>query len=66
MGETAQEFFAAIMMDDRFRDDRAEPRHALAEPSRHPAVVKGKIGAASPSSHRCLQRTNDEHSHITG
>jgi hypothetical protein len=51
MRQTAQEFLASIVVDDRFREDRAEPGHALAEPCRHPAVVKRQIGAASPSSH---------------
>ena len=51
MRQTAQEFVASVMVDDRLRDDRAEPRHALAEPCRHPAVVKRQIGAARPSSH---------------
>ena len=51
MGQTAQELVAAIVVDDRLGDDRAEPRHALAEPGRHPAVVQRQIGAARPSSH---------------
>src|SRR5581483_6183728 len=51
MGETAQEFVAAIMMHDRFGDDRPEPRHALAEPSGHTAVVQRQIGASAASGH---------------
>jgi hypothetical protein len=51
MGQTAQELVAAVVMDDRFGDHRAEPRHALAEPGRHPAAMQGQIGASRPSSH---------------
>ncbi len=51
MGEPAQQLVAAIMVDDRFGDDRAEPCHALAEPGRHTAAVKWKIGTASPLRH---------------
>ena len=53
MRQPAQEFVAAIVMDDRLGDDRAEPRHALAEPCRHPAAMKRQIGAACAST---LQR----------
>src|SRR5271170_3194958 len=66
MRQTAQELLAPIVVDDRFRDDRAEPGHALAEPCRHPAVVKRQIGAARPSSHSGLRRTNGERRRITG
>jgi hypothetical protein len=45
MGETAQEFVAAVIMRDGLGDYRAQPCHALAEPCRNPAVVKRQIGA---------------------
>ena len=51
MRQTAQELVAAVVVDDRLGDHRAEPRHALAEPGRHPAAMQGQIGAARPSSH---------------
>ena len=51
MRQPAQEFVAAVMMDDRLGDDRAQFRHALAEPGGNPAIVKRQIGAARPSSH---------------
>jgi hypothetical protein len=39
-------------VDDGLAHDRAETRHALAEPPRHAAAMQWKIGASSPSSHR--------------
>ena len=47
MGEPAQELVPAIVVHDRLRHDRTQPRHALPEPGRHPAMVKGQIGAAA-------------------
>ncbi len=49
--EPLEECIAPVMMDDRLRDDRAERRHAGGQPGWNPAGVKGKIGAAGPSSH---------------
>ena len=62
MRQPAQEFVAAVMMDDRLGDDRAQFRHALAEPGGNPAIVKRQIGAARPSSHESSrERKEDEH-----
>jgi hypothetical protein len=46
MGEAAQKLVATVMMDDRLGDHRAEARHALSEPCRHPAIVQRQIGTA--------------------
>jgi hypothetical protein len=46
MRKAAEEFTAAVMERYGLGDHRAKPRHALAEPCRHPAVVKRQIGAA--------------------
>ena len=51
MRQTTQEFVPPIMMDDRLRDDRPEPRHALPKPRWNPAVMKRQIGAARTSGH---------------
>ena len=51
MGEAPQQFVAAVMIYDRLADDGAEPRHALAEPRRHPPAVQRKIGAAGAFRH---------------
>jgi hypothetical protein len=51
VGEAGEEGVAALMMDDRRGDDRAEPGHPLAEPGRHPAAVKRQVRAARPPSH---------------
>jgi hypothetical protein len=51
MGETAQEFVAAVMMRDGFGDHRAESRHALSEPGGDPTGMESQIGAARSSSH---------------
>ena len=42
----AQELVAAVVVDDRLGDHRAEPGHAVAEPGRHAAAVQGQVGAA--------------------
>ena len=52
MRETAQEFLAPVVMHDRLRDHRAEPRHALAEPRRHAAAMERQVGASAASGHR--------------
>ena len=54
MGEPAQELVAAVMVDDRLGDHRAEPRHALGQPGRHAAAVQRQIGAAGSSGHVSL------------
>src|ERR1700676_5268286 len=51
MGETAEEFVASVMMDNRLGDHRAEARHPLAKPCRDPAIVKRKIGVPGSVSH---------------
>ena len=51
MGEAAQQLVAAVVMDDRLADHRAEPRHALAEPFRHAAAVQRQIGASRSVGH---------------
>jgi tRNA nucleotidyltransferase (CCA-adding enzyme) len=48
-------------MHDRLGDHRAQLRHALAEPCRNPAVVKGQIGAARPSSHESSREQIGNH-----
>jgi hypothetical protein len=44
MGETTQEFVAAIFVDDRLRDDTTQAGHAFAEPSRDAPAVERQIG----------------------
>ena len=56
MRQPPQQLVAAVVVDDRLGDDRAEPRHALAEPARHAPAVKRKVGAAGSSSHRSPAR----------
>src|SRR5579883_115806 len=51
MGEPAQQLVAAVMMDDRLADHRAEARHALGEPGRHAAAMQWKIGGSSAPRH---------------
>ena len=51
MGEAAQQLVAAVVLDDRLGDHRAEPRHALAEPSRHATAMERQVGAAGSSRH---------------
>ena len=46
MREAAQQLVAAVMVDDRLADDRAEPRHAVGEPRRHPPAMQRQIGAS--------------------
>ena len=52
MRQPAQEFLAPVVMHDRLRDHRAEPRHALAQPRRHAAAVERQVGASAASGHR--------------
>jgi hypothetical protein len=40
------------MMHDRFCNDGAEPRHALAEPRRHAPAMQRKVGASPAPRHR--------------
>lgn len=51
VGQAPQELVAAVMVDDRLGDHRAEPGHAPAEPGGHPAVMQGQIGTAGPFRH---------------
>jgi hypothetical protein len=62
MREPAQEFIAPVMVDDSLGDHRAKPRHALAEPSRHAAIVQRQISATHPLSHHTSeeQTTNGD------
>ena len=46
MGEPAQQFVAAIVMDNRFAHDGTKARHAVAEPFRHSPTMERKIGAS--------------------
>ena len=46
MSEATQELVAAVMVDDRLRDDGAEPGHAVREPQRHPPAVQRQIRAS--------------------
>lgn len=39
------------MVNDGFADNRAEKRHAVCKPSRHSAIVEGKVGTAGSSRH---------------
>ena len=51
MGEPAQQLVPAIVMDDRFADHRAEPRHPLGEPARDTSAMEGQVGASGTMSH---------------
>ncbi len=51
MREPLEECIPSVVMHDRLGDDRAQRRHAGRQPGWNPAGVKGKIGAAGPSSH---------------
>ena len=46
VSEAAQKLVAAISVDDRLGDDRAEAAHAGREPRRHPPAVQRQIGAS--------------------
>src|ERR1700761_5274817 len=52
MSQPAQQFVTPVMMDDRLANHRAEPRHAMSEPGRHPAAMQRKIGASRASRHQ--------------
>ena len=58
MRQPAQEFVAAVMVDDRLGDHGTQPGHAPAEPGGHPAVMQGQIGAAGPFRHGSLRERN--------
>ena len=51
MSKPTQQLVAAIRVDDRLADDRAEPGHAVREPQRHPPAVQRQIGASCSSGH---------------
>src|SRR5262249_50691124 len=52
MRKAAQEILASIVMHDGLGDDRAEPRHALAQPRRDAAAMQRQVGASAALSHR--------------
>jgi hypothetical protein len=54
MRQTPQQLLAAVMLDYRLADDRAQPRHALSQPGRDTAVVQGQVGAAGSTRHAGL------------
>ena len=51
MRQTAEQFVAAVMVDDRLAHRRPEPRHAAGEPGRHTPAMQGEIGAAGALRH---------------
>ena len=54
MRQPPQQLVAAVVMDDRLAHDRAEPRHALAQPFRHAPAMQRQIGASRASRHRLV------------
>ena len=58
--EPTQELVAAVVVHDRLGDHRAETRHALAEPRRHPAMMQRQVGAARAMAHEILHETKQE------
>src|SRR4051812_32803102 len=52
MRKAPQEILAPVVMYDRLRDHRAEPRHARSQPWRHTAAMKRQVGASAASGHR--------------
>ena len=46
VSKATQQLVAAVMVDDRLRDDRAEAGHAVREPRRHPPAVQRQIRAS--------------------
>ena len=58
MRQTAQQLVAAVVLDHRLADQRAEPGHPFAEPARHLAAVERQVGASGSSSQgRSLRRS---------
>jgi hypothetical protein len=51
MSEAAQQLVAAVMVDDRLGDDRAEAGHAVRQPQRHAPAVQRQIGASGSMGH---------------
>ena len=51
MGETAQQFVPAVMVDDGLADDRAKPCHPVRQPFRHVPVMQRQIGTSGSSDH---------------
>ena len=51
MRQAAQQLVAAVLMDDRLADHRAQPRHAVREPRRHPPAMQRQIGASCSTGH---------------
>nr|WP_240320663.1 hypothetical protein [Sphingomonas crusticola] len=52
MGQPAEEFVAAIFVDDRLRDHRAELGHPLAQPRRNAPAMQRKVCATGPLRHQ--------------
>src|SRR3954470_17882753 len=52
MGEAAQQLVAAIMMDDRLADQRAEMGHRVSKPLRDAAAVQRKVGRSGFIGHQ--------------
>src|ERR1700742_2760069 len=49
MRQPLQEFIAAVMVNDRLGDDRAERGHARRQPRRYAPAMEREIGAAGGS-----------------
>jgi hypothetical protein len=49
--QSAQEFIAPIMMNDRFADHCTQARHTFGQPFWDLAGMQRQIGASGPSSH---------------
>jgi hypothetical protein len=52
MAKAPQQLVAAVMMHDRFADDRAEMGHAIGQPGRHAPAMQRQVGAPGSSCHR--------------
>jgi hypothetical protein len=51
MRKPPQKLITAVMVHDRLRDHRAEPRHAIGKPFRYLAAMQRKICASGSSNH---------------
>ena len=51
MRKAAQQFVAAVSVDDRLADDDAEAGHSLRKPQRHAPAMQRQIGASSSIGH---------------
>ena len=52
MGKPPQHLVAAVVMDDRLADHRAETGHTVGKPFRHLSAVQREIGGPSPLRHQ--------------